>query len=529
MIGFHIDMNMAQYRADYLSKWLKELAASGFDTIIWEVENNIQWASCPECVSPDAFSIDEFRKLLDECRSLGMNAVPLFQTISHGEYVLKHKRYEHMKELPDRLDQYCPRNPDVMPFLQTWLEEYLEVFGDVTHFHIGADEAWFLGACPECSEFAREHSLSKLYIDHINAIAQPLIDRDITPIIWADMAMHHHEALEQLSRKIMLFDWMYDIYRGNGKVFIWGEDLKSKDQLTEANLQMFGKYMFPKGDELAREPETFYSADFLADNGFKVVTCPGSASAGDNVFSPRNWLHIANTFDSFQKGASEHLSGSVLTSWSVRIHPWEQQLACIDIPGFLRKNPKATKEEFVNAFAAERFGLQNADELMLACGLLSQTCIFTDSISLNIDKHCLLVADDYIGQKITQLREERKIEAEAANCRKRLADYRKSLEMFESIATQATCGSEYLEIWKLQARNLINRAEASEMLLTQPGEPIKNSVVRAKAKRILDEMRSLRKATDDLFSTMIRPTRKDEMVEYMFGCIERALAGRAGE
>ena len=27
------------------------------------------------------------------------------------------------------------------------------------------------------------------------------------------------------------------------------------------------------------------------------------------------------------------------------------------IPGFLRDNPKATKEEFVNAFAAERFAV----------------------------------------------------------------------------------------------------------------------------------------------------------------------------
>jgi hypothetical protein len=34
-----------------LKKKLKELADLGYNTIIWEVENNIRWDTCPECVS----------------------------------------------------------------------------------------------------------------------------------------------------------------------------------------------------------------------------------------------------------------------------------------------------------------------------------------------------------------------------------------------------------------------------------------------------------------------------------------------
>src|SRR5512133_1215455 len=112
MIAFHIDMNMAQYQAGYLKSWLAKLAQAGYDSILWEVENNVQWETCPECASPDAFSKDEFRALLNECRALGMEPIPLFQTIGHAEYVLKHPAYAHLKELPDKIDQYCPRNPD---------------------------------------------------------------------------------------------------------------------------------------------------------------------------------------------------------------------------------------------------------------------------------------------------------------------------------------------------------------------------------------------------------------------------------
>ena len=64
IIGFHIDMNIAQFRGEYLKQELKMLADLGYNTIIWEVENNIKWETCPECVSPDAFTKEEFKEIL---------------------------------------------------------------------------------------------------------------------------------------------------------------------------------------------------------------------------------------------------------------------------------------------------------------------------------------------------------------------------------------------------------------------------------------------------------------------------------
>ena len=200
LFGFHIDMNIAQFRGPYLKSELRALAAKGYNAIIWEVENNIRWETCPECVSPDAFSKAEFKEILAYGRSLRLEPIPLLQTIGHCEYVLKNERYKPLAEVPGRIDQYCPRNPEVVAFLTKWLEEYLDVFGPVRVFHLGADEAYTLGECPRCRAFAAEHSLSELYIDHINAMSRPLIDRGIRPVIWADMVLHHPEALDKLSR-----------------------------------------------------------------------------------------------------------------------------------------------------------------------------------------------------------------------------------------------------------------------------------------------------------------------------------------
>ena len=527
MVGFHIDMNMAHYRVDYLKKWLKELARLGFDTIVWEVENSIVWETCPECVAPDALSKETFREILAECRDLGLEPVPLFQTIGHAEYVLRHEAYQHLRELPGRIDQYCPRHPALLPFLQAWIQEYLDLFDTVTHFHLGADEAWSLGTCPKCSAYAAAHSLSQLYVDHVNAVAGPLIDRGITPIIWADMVLHHNEALESLSRDIMLHDWMYDIYRGSGKVWVWGQRMRRKEDLTGQTKALFGPYLFPDGDEPGREPETFYTADFLADKGFRVVTCPSSSSYGDNVFSPRNWLHLANTFDSFRHGLSGHLYGSVLTSWSVRLHPWELQLACISAPSLLRANPCASIEDFQVWFARERFG-SDGTSFWKACGLLSKSCLFSHSGSLGYGKAALPVVEDHVQRTIAGIRAREELEEEIRMCQARQMEYRQSLRHFETFARQATRGREYVEMWQLAARNLINRAQASILLLAHAEEVIGGKALSdpysGTARDVLLEMRALREETDRLYRTMIRPVRRRRMISYMYDAVEKAIA-----
>lgn len=520
MIAFHIDMNVAQFTRAYIEKWLKELAGQGYNTIIWEVEDNIAWETCPQCASPDAFTKDEFKELLELSRNLGLEPIPLLQTIGHCEYVLKHEQYKHLAEVTDDIGQYCPRKDELISFLMKWIEEYLDVFGDVRYFHLGADEAWRLGSCDACRAYADEHSLSQLYIDHVNKLSKPLIDRNITPIIWADMVLHHNEALDLLSRDIMLFDWMYDIYYGSGRVHVWGgeSNQQAKHELSKKTLQRFGKYLFPEGDEPGREPEPFYTADFLADHGFQVVTCPGSSSYQDTVFAPRNWYHIANTFDSFRKGVEEHMCGSMLTSWTVHLFPWELQLACIDIPGFLHRDENATIEAFQEAFLAERFGTKDAT-FWRACGLLSKNSLFAFANTLGYDKATLPVPLQYAADMVKKLAGEDKLDEELTNSRERLAEYRQSANLLEAFAAKASKGREILDWWKLAGRNLINRAEAAVFLLQNAkGQSPRDG------QKILADLRSLRKETEEAYSTIIKPTRRKQIIGWIYASVENALA-----
>ena len=60
------------------------------------------------------------------------------------------------------------------------------------------------------------------------------------------------------------------------------------------------------------------------------------------------------------------------------------------------------------------------------------------------------------------------LEEELATCERRLAEYREGLALFEAYAKIAKNGHEELEAWNLAARNLINRAEASQAPPDQP-------------------------------------------------------------
>ena len=525
--GFHIDMNIAQFRGPYLRSELKALAARGYNTIVWEVENNIRWETCPECVSPDAFTKAEFRDILDYSRSLGLEPIPLLQTIGHCEYVLKNERYKPLAEVPERIDQYCPRNPEVVAFLLKWLDEYLEVFGPVRTFHLGADEAYTLGECPRCRAYAEEHSLSELYIDHINAMSRPLVDKGIRPAIWGDMVLHHPEALDKLSREVMIFDWLYDRYEGCGRVQVWGRGSLRADELDGPTLERFGAFLYPLGDEPGRDPDPFYTSDFLAANGFDVVVCPSSSCYGDSVFAPRTYFHMRNTADSFRKGSMPRLKGAVLTSWTVHLFPWQLQRPAIELPGFLAENPGRTLEDFEKSYVREHFGVDDLG-FFAAAGRLAKRGLFNSASDLGFFKDAGPAPLDYVARRIEEMAGKGELEKELAACETRLGEYRRGLDLFRAYGKTASSGEEELGAWILAARNLVNRAEASRLLLKGrigPGGP--GAVT--EARRVLEELRELRRQTEAALARTIKPSRTAETMSWMYDSMEAALARAVGD
>lgn len=321
---FHMDMNHVSLREDYLRKWLKRVADMGYNAILWELEDKVRWETCAQAVWPEAMSKDRFRSILDYSHQLGLSAIPLLQTVGHGEYIMKHEPYAHMREQRDRYDCYCTSNGDVRKFLKEMIGEYLDLFDDIKHFHLGGDEAYVFASCPVCKAAAEKTSRNQIYAEHIMEIAKPICDRGVRPGIWCDMILHYPEDVECVPKELTMWDWNYwdsvnepdVVHLRQASAFV------GKDQLSEDTLKTMPEVVDDQG-----RLRIFYTVDVLRRLDYDVFLCSSTRSWGDPFFCGIHGIHSGNVIGAARKTVESRLLGHCVTSWGVRLFNYETQQA----------------------------------------------------------------------------------------------------------------------------------------------------------------------------------------------------------
>lgn len=338
---FHMDFNFVNLRPAYLRHWLEQVAAMGYGAILWEIENKVKLAGLPGCHWPEAMEKVDFQRLVKHARDLGLESIPLLQTIGHGEYILSKPKYAGLREHPDHIDCYCCSNPGSIRLLQRLMAEYLEIFGAIRHFHLGGDEAYVFGTCPDCRKSIRREGPLALYGRYLKKLAEPLIQRGIRPGIWGDMILHHPGHIGAIPRDFTIWDWNYHV---------------NFDQKTEARVWGMGTVRDPKTlRQVAREipelldrhhaPRPFYTADFLKHRGYDVFLCSASRAAGDSVFLPDYGSRFKNIIDSAVKSSKDRLAGTCVTSWAIRLNSFETQAPLLALAPLALRRPDLSREE----------------------------------------------------------------------------------------------------------------------------------------------------------------------------------------
>ena len=85
---FHLDFNFLMLTKEEIRRQLASVAAMGYNAILWELEDKVRFETIAPCIHPDALSKEEFAEILAYSRNLGLEPIPLLQTLGHGEYVL---------------------------------------------------------------------------------------------------------------------------------------------------------------------------------------------------------------------------------------------------------------------------------------------------------------------------------------------------------------------------------------------------------------------------------------------------------
>lgn len=207
----HFDMKGSIPAADDFADHITFARKCGYNGIVLEYENRIDWKTFPG-IAKKPFTSDELNKILNRCRQEKMEVIPLIQTLGHLEWLLKNEKYRQFRE-NNSVSELCPSNPEIYELLCQWIDEILQLHPGCRFIHIGGDEPFHLASCPKCRKRCENDPKGKLaiYLEHISKICNFVLSRGIRPIIWADpFARSGKESLTAfLPDNVILAKWRY--------------------------------------------------------------------------------------------------------------------------------------------------------------------------------------------------------------------------------------------------------------------------------------------------------------------------------
>ncbi|OGS35917.1 MAG: N-acetyl-beta-hexosaminidase [Elusimicrobia bacterium RIFOXYB2_FULL_49_7] len=357
--GFHIDLRIEIMTLDALREFAKELADFGINTIIMEWEGTFPYIKNATLSNKYVYTREEVASFVSYCDGIGVEVIPLQQCFGHVEYILRNARYDSLKEDKKDISQICPLKTTGNSLLFSDLFADLASVHHSKYIHIGGDETYLLGHCPECAAKAAKEGKSKLFVDYMKMMCNIAVRLGKKPVMWADILLKYPEAATELPKETIFIDWNY------GWDTVYSENIK--------NLQEKGL--------------TFWGA-------------PAIRSHPDNSYLTCWEKHFNNQRDFIPYARQAGYKGIVMTSWSTSGlygFTWDTDWEVVDIQqirnayplsGFrilvasyakaLSQEEPIHPEQFVVEYSQERFGFDRTEGEKLWKILISASSVMTD-------------------------------------------------------------------------------------------------------------------------------------------------------
>jgi hypothetical protein len=219
-----------------IEKAIRLAAFLKFTHVVLEFWGMLRLDALQELAWPEAWTKAQAGQLIATARSMGMEVIPMFNCWGHATACrVKHGRHVVLDQNPRLAPLFepdgwtwCLTNPRTQTLLRSVCDELIEVAGPGQYFHIGCDEAYSHATCDQC----RQTDRVQLFADHVNKLADHLEKRGRRAIMWGDAllesgkwppgfaangspALPTHEAIDRISRKIVIADWHYGVTKGD--------------------------------------------------------------------------------------------------------------------------------------------------------------------------------------------------------------------------------------------------------------------------------------------------------------------------
>ena len=208
----------------FIKKLIRLAGLCQYTHLVIEFWGMIQFDCLKELAWPNAFTKDEVRELIRQCRELGMEPIPMFNQLGHATGArLCYGKHVVLDQNPRLQRLFTPdgwawdiESQEVRQLLRQVREELYEVFGPGEFMHVGCDEAYFI---------TRNAPLRQKLPAFLRDLTTEVEKEGRRPMLWMDMLLEKGafpkcytvgdkdevDALRGATAASSVFvDWQYD-------------------------------------------------------------------------------------------------------------------------------------------------------------------------------------------------------------------------------------------------------------------------------------------------------------------------------
>ncbi|KAL7860386.1 hypothetical protein AOLI_G00167350 [Acnodon oligacanthus] len=188
----HLDLKGAAPKVSYLKQIFPLFSFLGAHGILIEYEDMFPYEGELEVLkSPFAYSVEDIEEINTLAKLHKLEVIPLMQVFGHLEFVLKHEKYVHLREVPKFPNSLNALAPDSLPLLKHMLKQILKRHPEARFFHIGADEVYELGTSEDSKRWLEKNNgdVGALYLSHVSKVCHLVTEMrpGMKMIIWDDV------------------------------------------------------------------------------------------------------------------------------------------------------------------------------------------------------------------------------------------------------------------------------------------------------------------------------------------------------
>jgi hypothetical protein len=200
---------------DHLLALLPRYAAWGYQRLYLHLEDAVDYPSLPGVARADAYTWDQFTRLVAAASAHGIQTVPIANLLGHTQYLIKTPEWRDLNELRDpatgaalSTGQICPLHPRISELVERIFTD-LAPLCTAREIHCGLDESFHLGKHPLSRAEVAEIGLAAHFARHVTRLHAAATRRGLRLGLWADMLPLLPECIPLLPPGLSLYDWYY--------------------------------------------------------------------------------------------------------------------------------------------------------------------------------------------------------------------------------------------------------------------------------------------------------------------------------